>query len=196
MRGEGEIVSEAATFRVPSWPSPTEEIHTNYSLTEVGLKHRWRQSVRFCQRLYYGQLLFLFFFSFGVTAPVWGLARNSPFHFGLLDLRHSVGLLGRVISSSQGLYLYTNTKKRTHTSNSHALSRIRTHDPGFRASEDSACLRQLGYRDRHGQLLLCPNLPLIIYVVLNGDEGRSEMLRYTLCDTSTRPRVRSTFRAV
>jgi hypothetical protein len=26
----------------------------------------------------------------------------------------SVGLLGRVISSSQGLYLYTNTEKRTH----------------------------------------------------------------------------------
>jgi hypothetical protein len=30
----------------------------------------------------------------------------------------------------------------------HALSAIRTHDPGFRASEDSACLRPLGYRDR------------------------------------------------
>jgi hypothetical protein len=31
-----------------------------------------------------------------------------------LDQEQSVGLLGRVISSSQGLYLYTNTKKRTH----------------------------------------------------------------------------------
>jgi hypothetical protein len=31
-----------------------------------------------------------------------------------LDLRHSVGLLGRVISSSQGLYLYTNTENSTH----------------------------------------------------------------------------------
>jgi hypothetical protein len=40
---------------------------------------------------------------------------NSPFHFSLLDLRHSVGSLGRVISSSQGLYLYTNTEKRTCT---------------------------------------------------------------------------------
>jgi hypothetical protein len=37
---------------------------------------------------------------------------NSPFHFGFPDLRQSVGLLGRVISSSQGLYLYT--QKRTH----------------------------------------------------------------------------------
>jgi hypothetical protein len=43
--------------------------------------------------------------------PPW----NSPFHFGLLDLRHSVGLLGQVISLSQGLYLYTNTEKHTHT---------------------------------------------------------------------------------
>jgi hypothetical protein len=40
--------------------------------------------------------------------------RNSPFHFGFLHLRQSVGLLGRVISSSQGLYLSTNTEKRTH----------------------------------------------------------------------------------
>jgi hypothetical protein len=40
----------------------------------------------------------------GLDLPPW----NSPFHFGLLDLRHSVGLLGRVISSSQG------TEKRTH----------------------------------------------------------------------------------
>jgi hypothetical protein len=31
-----------------------------------------------------------------------------------LDFRQSVGLFGRVISSSQGLYLYTNTGKCTH----------------------------------------------------------------------------------
>jgi hypothetical protein len=48
------------------------------------------------------------------------------------------------------LYLYTNTEKRIHihrqTLNMHALSWIQTHVPGFRASEDSACLRPLGYR--------------------------------------------------
>jgi hypothetical protein len=33
--------------------------------------------------------------------------------------------------------------------NVHDLSGIRTHDPGFRPSEESACLRPLGYRDRH-----------------------------------------------
>jgi hypothetical protein len=38
--------------------------------------------------------------------------------------------------------------KRIYTPNIHALSGIRTHDPGFRASSDSTCLRSLGYRDR------------------------------------------------
>jgi hypothetical protein len=45
--------------------------------------------------------------------------------------------------------------RRTQTQNKHvriwniyALCGIRTHDPGFRASEDSTCLRPLGYRDR------------------------------------------------
>jgi hypothetical protein len=36
----------------------------------------------------------------------------------------------------------------TQTPNIHALSGIRTHDPGFRASKDSVCLRPFGYRDR------------------------------------------------
>jgi hypothetical protein len=96
-------------------------------------------------------LLLLYFLwryspNLGLGLPPW----NSPFHFGFLDLTQSVWTLGRVISSSQSLYLYTNTEKHTHTHtlNIHALSGIRNHDPGFRASEDSACLRPLGYRDR------------------------------------------------
>jgi hypothetical protein len=35
----------------------------------------------------------------------------------LLDLGQSVGLLGRVISSSQGLYQYINTENLTHNTN-------------------------------------------------------------------------------
>jgi hypothetical protein len=78
------------------------------------------------------------FFSWRYS-PNWGLGLppwNSPFHFGFLDLRQTVGLLGRVISS------YTNTES-THalTLNNHALSGIRTHDPVFRASEDSSLSR-------------------------------------------------------
>jgi hypothetical protein len=86
--------------------------------------------------------------------PQWG-AYSILWSVGLiyqfLDHSQTVGLLGRVISSSQGLYLNTgnpNTEKRTHTSNIHALIGTRTHDPGLRASEDSTCLRPLGYRDR------------------------------------------------
>jgi hypothetical protein len=60
-----------------------------------------------------------------------------------------------VISSSQGLYLYTNTEKLpyTQTPKIHVLSGIRTDDPGFRASEDSARLRPLGYRDRWADVI-------------------------------------------
>jgi hypothetical protein len=96
-------------------------------------------------RIAYGRELFHFFFpwrysrNLGLGLPPW----NSLFQFGFLDFRQSVGLLGRVISSSQGIYLYINTEKRTHTHtkilNIHALSGIRTHDPGFRASESSSC---------------------------------------------------------
>jgi hypothetical protein len=81
----------------------------------------------------------------GLGLPPW----NFPFHFGLLDLRYSVGLLGPVMSSSQGLPVHRHRKTHIQILNIHALSGIRTHDPGFRASEDSACVRALGYRDRH-----------------------------------------------
>jgi hypothetical protein len=63
----------------------------------------------------------------------------------------TVGLLGWVISPSQGHYLHTGEHK--HRINAytdiHALSGIRTHDPSVRASEDSLCLRSCGHRDRH-----------------------------------------------
>jgi hypothetical protein len=61
--------------------------------------------VTYLKNIYYCGLLLLFF-PFGATAPIVALAylHETPFHFGLIDLRHSVGLLGRVINSSQGLY--------------------------------------------------------------------------------------------
>jgi hypothetical protein len=64
----------------------------------------------------------------------------------------SVGLLGRVIGPSQGLYLNTGQHKHrinAHTTSIHSRSWIRTHDHSVRASEDSSCLRPLGYLDRH-----------------------------------------------
>jgi hypothetical protein len=44
--------------------------------------------------------------------------------------------------------------KHIHIPNIHALCGIRTNDPGSRASEDSTCLRPLGYRDRHISLII------------------------------------------
>jgi hypothetical protein len=38
--------------------------------------------------------------------------------------------------------------KHIHIQNIHVLSGVKTHDPGFRASEESIYLRRLGYSDR------------------------------------------------
>jgi hypothetical protein len=76
--------------------------------------------------------------------PPWALASDFQFYDHIPYGRTS----STVISSSQGLCLNTIQHKHIHTPNIHALCRIRTHDPGFRASENSACFRPLDYRDR------------------------------------------------
>jgi hypothetical protein len=62
----------------------------------------------------------------------------------------SVGLLGLVISPSQGRYLRTEQHKHTITgaTDIHASSGIRTHDPNVRAIDDSSCLRLRGHCNR------------------------------------------------
>jgi hypothetical protein len=45
-------------------------------------------------------------------------------------------------------HTHTHTYTYTYTPNIHDLSGIRTHDHGLQASEDSSCLRPLGYRNR------------------------------------------------
>jgi hypothetical protein len=52
--------------------------------------------------------------------------------------RHMVGLLGRVISPSQGLYLHRTTQHRKTLTNIHALSGIRTHDPSNQPTPQTA----------------------------------------------------------
>jgi hypothetical protein len=78
--------------------------------------------------------------------PPW----NSPFHFGLLDLRHSINsLVGW--SARRKASTCTQTQKNTHihTNTTHPCPEWdSTHGLGFRASEDSACLRPLGHRNR------------------------------------------------
>jgi hypothetical protein len=53
---------------------------------------------------------------------------------------HSVGLLGRGISPTQGLFLHRTTQHRKTRTHIHAPSRIRTRDPNVRAVEDSAAI--------------------------------------------------------
>jgi hypothetical protein len=55
--------------------------------------------------------------------------------FSFMIILHMAGLLGRVISSSQGLCLNTGQHKQNkhiHIPNIHALCGILTHDPGYR----------------------------------------------------------------
>jgi hypothetical protein len=59
--------------------------------------------------------------------------RETIVSLQFLNLRQSVGLLGRRISPAQGRYL-------TQT-DIHALSEIRTHDPSVRTGEDISFLR-------------------------------------------------------
>jgi hypothetical protein len=52
--------------------------------------------------------------------------------------RHMVGLLGRVISPLQSLYLHRTTQHRNTRTNIHALSGIRTHDPSNQPAKTHA----------------------------------------------------------
>jgi hypothetical protein len=53
-------------------------------------------------------------------------------------VRHTVGLLGRVISPSQGLYLHRTTQHRKTRTNIHTLSGIRTHEPSNQPAKTHA----------------------------------------------------------
>jgi hypothetical protein len=66
----------------------------------------------------------------------------------LLLKNYLIKIKNQLVARPLPIHRTTQTQKNAHTPNIHALSDIRTHDPGFRASEDSTCLRTLGYRDR------------------------------------------------
>jgi hypothetical protein len=79
------------------------------------------------------------------------LCRYPGFFFNFIILfTQTVGLLGRVISQSQGCYLHTGQHKyRTNAQTDvNALSGIRNHDLSLRTSEDSSCLRPRDHCDR------------------------------------------------
>jgi hypothetical protein len=82
--------------------------------------------------------------SFMSLQPFVGLGRL----FTSLIYTQSAGILGRVISPSQGLYLHTGQHKHRINAYIHALIGIRTHDPSVPASEDSSCVTPRGHCDR------------------------------------------------
>jgi hypothetical protein len=90
----------------------------------------------------------------------------SMFLISLRIYTKSVGLLRQVNDPPQGLYHYTGQHKQNkHTLNIHARSGIRTHDRSVRASEDSSCLRPLGYRNRLTDAYILLNSMILITVL-------------------------------
>jgi hypothetical protein len=69
--------------------------------------------------------------------PFWTLAASYTGGF-LNYFRHMVGLLGRVISPSKGLYLHRTTQHRKTRTNNHALSGTRTQDPSNQPAKTHA----------------------------------------------------------
>jgi hypothetical protein len=87
-----------------------------------------------------------------------------------LNLRQSIGLLGRGISPSQGSYLHIDTKSMQ--TNIHVLSGIRTHDPSVRASEDISYRRPRGHCDRRtNSSVLQIRMPTDLLKILSFCEG-------------------------
>jgi hypothetical protein len=88
------------------------------------------------------------------------------FFSSVIIFTQTVELLGRVISPSQGRYLYTGQPK--HRINAytdiHVLSGIRTPHPNVRASEDGSCLRPCGHCDRRVKPCPADILPHAIFL--------------------------------
>jgi hypothetical protein len=80
----------------------------------------------------------------------------------------TIGLLGRVISPSQGRYLPRGQHKyriNAHT-DVYALSGIRAHDPSFRAREHSLCSRPRGHCDRLENILQANNIKKMFWLFI------------------------------
>jgi hypothetical protein len=88
------------------------------------------------------------FFSLSLQ-PSWALASAFSFMIIFTDGR-TPWTSHQLVARPLPKHRTTQTQnKHLHTPNIHALCSIRTHDPSFQRSEDSSCLRPLGYCDRH-----------------------------------------------
>jgi hypothetical protein len=113
-----------------TWPFPEVEQQTNkFIKSSIPVIHRslfsWRCQI--CEN---------YFFSVALQS-LKDLGRLTYRRF-LKLFKHMVGLLGRVISPSKGLYLHRTRKHRKTRKNIHALSGIRTHDPNNQPAKTHA----------------------------------------------------------
>jgi hypothetical protein len=78
-------------------------------------------------------------------SPLWSLASDFQFYDHFTDGR-TPWASDQLVARPLPKHRTTQTQnKHIHIPNIHALCGIRTHDLGFRASEDSTCLRPLSY---------------------------------------------------
>jgi len=90
-----------------------------------------------------------------------------------------VGLPGRWISPTQGLYLHSTTQHRKKQTYIHVQSGIRNRDPSVRAAEDSTCLRPLGHCEWH-----------FSHIILRLNPINFQILHPTTLSTCIRGRIR------
>jgi hypothetical protein len=78
--------------------------------------------------------------------PLWALA---AFQFpDLFTIGRTPLTSDHLVARPLPKHRTSQTPQHMYTTNIHALSGIRTQVPSVRASEDSSCLRPVGYRDR------------------------------------------------
>jgi hypothetical protein len=83
-------------------------------------------------------------------------------------IRQMVGLLGRMISPSQGLYLHRTTQHRKMRTNIHALSGIRTHDHSNQPAKTHASDRTVTVTGSHSSLrILITDRELLFILRIN-----------------------------
>jgi hypothetical protein len=112
------------------------------------------------------------FFSFSVALQSLKDLGRLTYRRFLELFRHMVGLRRRVISPSQGLYLHRTTQHRKTRTNIHALSGIRTHDPGKQpakthASDRTASLTGCGVQLYSSIPTPACSVPLCFMTVMN-----------------------------
>jgi hypothetical protein len=109
-----------------------------------------------------------FLFSLALQ-PSWVLASAFQFHDHFTDCR-TPWTSDQLVARPLPKHRTTQTQnKHVHTTNIHALCGIRNHDPSVRASEDSSCLRPLGYSDRTPPTYHTKTLSLLLITNLDSN---------------------------